>query len=664
MTYFNLKTEAHPTGDQPEAIRQLTKGFEKEYSSQVLLGVTGSGKTFTMANVIQNIQRPTLVISHNKTLAAQLFSEFKSYFPDNAVEYFISYYDYYLPESYIPQTDTYIAKDASINEEIERHRLSASASLMSRRDVIIVASVSCIYGLGSPQDFADMSIKIDENSNIEREELLRELVKIQYERNDTAPDEGQFRVRGDTVDVYLSYKKEFVRIEFWGDEIEEIKIFDAITEKNIDTVNSVFIPPAKHFVVPPDRFSKIENDIHKEMEEQVKFFEKNNRLVEAQRIYQRTTYDLEMLKEIGYCSGIENYARYLSGRAAGSRPYCLLDYLPDDFVLFIDESHVTIPQLRAMYNADRSRKETLVEHGFRLPSALDNRPLSFDEFNNVTKETCYVSATPGDYELNRSSQVVEQVVRPTGLLDPEIEVRSLDTQIDDIIKEIKQRVEEEERVLVTTLTKKSSERLADYLSDIGIKAKYLHSEIDAIQRVKILTDLRKAEFHCLIGVNLLREGLDLPEVALVGILDADKEGFLRSERSLIQVAGRAARNVKGKVILYANKITPSIRKIIDITNKRREKQKAYNEKYGITPETIQKQIKEDIAGYRERKGENEGYSVDVDSKNKDVSQIINSLEKEMMEASESLEFERAAYIRDTINKIKDGKELDEIFKNE
>ena len=661
---FKLETDYKPSGDQPKAIESLVKGLHRQSDTkQILLGVTGSGKTFTMANVIQQVQRPVLVLSHNKTLAAQLYSEFKSFFPENAVEYFISYYDYYLPEAYIPQTDTYIAKDASINDEIERLRLSATISLMTRQDVIIVASVSCIYGLGSPKDFKEMSINLKYGDRIDRKDFIAKLIDIQYDRNDTATHEGQFRVRGDVVDVYSAHKKEFIRIEFWDNEIEKISRFEAISNHKLDDLKEIIIPPVKQFVLPKEKIEAAENRILEEMKEQVRFFENNNLLVEAQRIYQRTTYDLEMLKEIGYCSGIENYSRQLANRPAGSRPYCLIDYFPKDFLTIIDESHVTIPQVRAMYKADRSRKQTLVDHGFRLPSALDNRPLNFDEFNSLTSSTVYVSATPGDYEFEVAGQPIEQVVRPTGLLDPEIDVRPLEGQIDDVIAEIKERANKKERVLVTTLTKKSSERLADYLQDLDIKAKYLHSEIDAIQRVEILTALRKAEFDCLIGVNLLREGLDLPEVSLVAILDADKEGFLRSERSLLQVAGRAARNVDGKVILYADKITKSIDRLLTISKKRRTKQQAYNKKYNITPKTIVKDIREDLAPYSSKSKMETFYISDEQSSYGDSSKdLINALEKEMLTAAAALEFERAAQIRDKIKSIQEGEILNDAFK--
>ncbi len=652
---FKLTSDYQPTGDQPEAIEKLYDGIKNGESRQVLLGVTGSGKTFTMAKVIEKYQKSVLVISHNKTLAAQLYSEFKAFFPKNSVEYFISYYDYYLPESYSPQTDTYIAKDASINEEIERLRLSATTSLLTDKDVIIVASVSCIYGLGSPDDYKLMSISLKEGMKVSRKELLNSLINIQYERNDTAPESGQFRVRGDVIDIHLPHKKnEFIHIEIWDDEIEKLTLNNNINGSVAEKLKSIIIPPVKHFVLPKEKIEEAETSILEELKERVKYFESKNMLIEAQRIYQRTKYDLEMMKEIGYCSGIENYSRHLSGREPGTRPYCLMDFLEKNFLLIIDESHVSLPQIRAMYNADRSRKQVLVVHGFRLPSALDNRPLNFEEFNSFSFKCIYVSATPGDYELEISSSIVEQIVRPTGLLEPEIEIRPIEGQIDDAIAEIRKKSAVNERVIITTLTKKSSEKLCDYFKELGIKSKYLHSEINALERVEILTALRKSEFDCLIGVNLLREGLDLPEVSMVLILDADKEGFLRSEKSLIQVSGRAARNEHGKVILYADKITPSIKKLIDITEKRRAKQIEYNKQHNIIPKTIYKEIREDIAPYskseviREKLGLKEKY----DPHSIDNSELITVLETEMLQAAETLEFERAALLRDRIKEIK------------
>lgn len=683
MSLFQLVSEYAPSGDQPAAIKALADGLKSGRHFQTLQGVTGSGKTFTLANVIAQLDRPVLVLSHNKTLAAQLYSEFKAFFPHNAVEYFISYYDYYLPESYIPQTDTYIAKDASINENIERLRLSATASLIERRDVIVVASVSCIYGLGSPSDYEDMCIELRTGMEMNRDVLLEHLVAIQYTRNDLAPEKAEFRVRGDCVDVFLAQKEEFTRIEFWGDTIESISRCDMTTGKVLAKLQKTFIFPSKLFVMPQEKLDAATSSILAEMKERVKELEGQNKLVEAQRLFQRVNYDLEMMREIGYCSGIENYSRHLAGRAPGSRPYCLLDFFQKDFITMIDESHVTIPQVQAMYRADRNRKVTLVEHGFRLPSALDNRPLKFEEFEKLTGDTVYVSATPADYELQKSGgTVIEQVVRPTGLLDPEVEIRPLGSQVDDVMEEIRKTAALGGRTIVTTLTKKSAERLADYLSELGMRVKYLHSEIDAIERVRILSELRDGAFDCLIGINLLREGIDLPEVRLVAILDADKEGFLRSERSLIQVAGRAARNAEGRVILYADIITDSIKKLLKVTKERRAKQIAYNEAHHITPKTIIKKkretIEETIFGYDESKEENKTFLTVAEGRARytagsgcgkkkaentksapplsqmDVTEIISELEREMMEAAEALEFERAAELRDKIRKIEKG----------
>ena len=649
---FKLVSDFKPSGDQPAAISKLVAGLNPDRSGQscqTLLGVTGSGKTFTLANTIAEVNRPVLVLSHNKTLAAQLFSEFKAFFPHNAVEYFVSYYDYYLPEAYLPQTDTYIAKDASINEEIERLRLSATASLIERRDVIIVASVSCIYGLGSPEDYEFMCVTVEKNMQLERNELLHSLIDIQYERNDTAPVKGQFRVRGDSVDVFSPQRDEFIRIEFWGNTVENISKHDPVTGNKIEIKERAVLFPCRHFVMPAERIAKACAAIEKEMRERVAYFEKENLLVEAQRIYQRTIYDIEMMKEIGYCSGIENYSRHLSERTPGARPFCLIDFFPDDFITIIDESHVTLPQVKAMYKADRSRKQTLVDHGFRLPSALDNRPLQFDEFQELTGDTIFVSATPGDFEQELSGPPIYQVVRPTGLLDPVIEIRPLEGQVDDLMDEVRNYAARNERVLVTTLTKKSAERLTDYLKDVDLKVKYIHSELDALQRVKILHELRKGHFDCLIGINLLREGIDLPEVALVAILDADKEGFLRSERSLIQVAGRAARHVNGRVILYADKITDSIKKLCETSEARRELQIEYNKKYGITPKSIVKEIRDDV-------GPTLGTSVheassEYNGSEEDPLALIAELEKDMLEAAEALEFERAADLRDMIREL-------------
>ncbi|MDX9981443.1 MAG: excinuclease ABC subunit UvrB, partial [Lentisphaeria bacterium] len=585
MDGFKLHAEYRPAGDQPEAIAALSAGVRRGERFQTLLGVTGSGKTFTMANAIADLGRPVLVVSHNKTLAAQLYSELKSFFPENAVEYFVSYYDYYQPEAYIPQTDTYIAKDASINDELEKLRLAATSSLLQRRDVIVVASVSCLYGLGSPEDFAAMQAKVCIDGELVRDELLRRLVEIQYERNDVAPSRGMFRAAGDTVDIYPSSRDDYLRVEFWGDVVDRVTRRDSLTHAVLEEVPEAVVFPAKHFVLPQERIDAAKGAILAELDEQVLQFERKGLLVEAQRLHQRTMYDLEMLSEIGYCSGIENYSRHLAGREPGSRPYTLIDYFPDDFLTVIDESHVTLPQVRAMFHADRSRKQVLVDNGFRLPSALDNRPLSFAEFEDLQKHIVFVSATPGPYELERTTPV-EQVVRPTGLLDPAIEVRPLETQIDDVIHEIRACAERGERVLVTTLTKRTSEDLADYLRDLNVRARYLHSELDAIERVEVLRALRSGDFDCLVGINLLREGLDLPEVALVAVLDADKEGFLRSETSLLQTAGRAARNVQGRVILYAERVTDSMRRVIETTVRRRAKQEVYNREHGIVPRTV------------------------------------------------------------------------------
>ena len=668
---FKLVSEFGPAGDQPAAIAGLLKGFEQHERYQTLLGVTGSGKTFTLANAISQLDRPVLVLSHNKTLAAQLYSEFKSFFPENAVEYFISYYDYYLPESYIPQTDTYIAKDAGINENIERLRLSATASLLERRDVIIVASVSCIYGLGAPADYQSMCVNVHAGQSISRNELLRLLVGIQYERNDIGPEKGQFRVKGDTVDVFEPQRQEFVRITFWGDEIENVSRHECITGKLKSRVDKALLFPCKHFVMPPDRVETSIQRIRKEMKERVAWFESEGRLIEAQRIYQRVTYDLEMIREIGYCSGIENYSMYFSERLPGSRPYCLFDFFPKDFITVVDESHVTIPQLGAMYKADRSRKQTLVDYGFRLPSALDNRPLTFAEFENLHGDLVFVSATPGNYEKEHCPEPVEQIIRPTGLLDPMVEIRPLEGQIDDVMAEIRASAERGERVLVTTMTKKNAERLADYLNNLGLKTSYLHSELDALERVRVLAKLRNGDFDCLIGINLLREGIDLPEVALVAILDADKEGFLRSERSLIQVAGRAARNSQGRVILYADRITNSIQALINTSDTRRKKQQQYNIEHNVTPTTIvntnritimdavsagdgkdKKHSYEDVAekvfGVRETPA---GYAGGSDLTADEFQELVKELEQEMLDAAASLEFERAADLRDKIKVI-------------
>ncbi|MDQ0290282.1 excinuclease ABC subunit UvrB [Oligosphaera ethanolica] len=647
---FIVHSEYQPAGDQPQAIDALARGIERGDRYQTLLGVTGSGKTFTLANMIAKVQRPTLVVSHNKTLAAQLYSELKSFFPENAVEYFVSYYDYYQPEAYIPQTDTYIAKDSAINDGLERLRLAATGALLERRDVIVVASVSCLYGLGSPEDFSDMRAKVLVSQDLSRDELLRKLVEIQYTRNDIAPERGQFRAAGDTLEIYPSHREDFLRVEFWGDTVERVTRHDPTTRKMTEDLQEAIIFPAKHFVLPQERVKAAEASILQELDEQVAKFERENHLVEAQRIHQRTTYDMEMLKEIGYCSGIENYSRHLTGRAPGSRPYTLVDYFPDDFVTIIDESHATLPQVQAMARADRNRKQTLVDNGFRLPSALDNRPLTFEEFSDLQHNIVFVSATPSDYEMSLTTPV-EQVVRPTGLLDPEVEVRPLADQVDDVIEEIRLRAARNERVLVTTLTKRMAEDLSDYLRKLDVRSRYLHSDLDAIERVDILRSLRAGEFDCLVGINLLREGLDLPEVSLVAVLDADKEGFLRSERSLIQTAGRAARNEGGKVILYADKITDSMQRMITLTQDRREKQKAYNAENGITPTTIRRNIQTSLRIYEEAE-RTVADTIGEEESVYDVLETIRQLEQEMQEAAATLEFERAAMLRDQIIKLK------------
>jgi len=656
MSDFELQAKFKPQGDQPQAIRELSDGIGRGLKHQTLLGVTGSGKTFTMANVIANINKPTLVISHNKTLAAQLYGEFKAFFPKNAVEFFISYYDYYQPEAYVPSSDTYIEKDASINEEIDRLRLKATSSLLSRKDVIIVASVSCIYGLGSPKDYQDLLVIARKGEHIERNKLLLKLVDIQYSRNDFDFQRGTFRVRGDVVDVFPAYEEDAIRIEFFGNEIDNIARIDVLTGVVKEELQLAIIYPARHFVTTEDKMSTAMQLIREELKEQLSYLRKYNKLLEAQRLEMRTNYDLEMMEEIGYCSGIENYSRHISGREPGQPPYTLLDFFPDDFLVFIDESHQSIPQIRAMYNGDRSRKETLVEHGFRLPSALDNRPLKFHEFEDKIKRMIYVSATPAEYELQKSAGIiVEQVIRPTGLIDPEIEVRPIATQIDDLIAEIRERVAVKERTLVTTLTKRMAEDLSDYLKGMNIRVRYLHSEIDALERVDILRDLRLAEFDVLVGINLLREGLDLPEVSLVAILDADKEGFLRSYVSLMQTAGRAARNIGGKVIFYADVMTESMKKTIDETNRRRAKQLDYNKEHGITAQTIYKSAEEilattSVADVRHRLQKIAEPKFEYG--NLDREELLERLEQEMQAAAANLEFERAATIRDEIKRLK------------
>ena len=657
MPDFKVVSEYQPSGDQPGAIRALAEGIENGLKEQVLLGVTGSGKTFTMAKVIEAVQRPTLVLAHNKTLAAQLCAEFKEFFPNNAVEYFVSYFDYYQPEAYIPHTDTYIAKDAATNEEIDRLRLSATCALLERRDVIVVSSVSCIYGLGEPDDFAKMVVSLRVGAQWDRDELLRRLVEIRYERNDIAFERNMFRVRGDTVELYPAYYKDHaIRVEFFGDEIDRISDFNPVTGTVNRVLNHIAIYPASHYVTTKEKMDRAIGEIRRELEEQVQVFTDNNQLVEAQRIRQRTEYDMEMMAELGYCSGIENYSRIISERPAGSAPMTLLDFFPDDFLLFVDESHVTLPQVRAMYNGDRARKDSLVKYGFRLPCAYDNRPLKFEEFEGRIGQAVFVSATPGPYERERADQVVEQVIRPTGLLDPKVEVRPVTGQIDDLMEEIRARSAKNERVLVTTLTKKMAEDLTEYLKNAGIRVRYMHSDVQTIERMEIIRDLRLGEFDVLVGINLLREGLDLPEVSLVAILDADKEGFLRSETSLIQTIGRAARNAEGLVIMYADEITPSMRAAIDETQRRRSIQNAYNQAHGIVPKTIIKGVREVLEISKTAEGESTGRGR---KKRKLTDQEraaeIAKLEKEMKEASKMLEFEYAAVLRDRIIELRGEK---------
>ena len=654
MPKFEVVSEYKPAGDQPEAIEALSRGIELGLDEQTLLGVTGSGKTFTMAKIIEQVQRPTLVLAHNKTLAAQLCAEFKEFFPNNAVEYFVSYYDYYQPEAYIPHTDTFIEKDSAINEEIDRLRLSATASLLERRDVIVVSSVSCIYGLGEPEDFAAMMVSLRVGAEIKIEELLKRLVAIRYERNDIAFDRNMFRVRGDTVEIWPAYWKDTaIRVEFFGDEIDRLSEINVVTGTPIRRLTNIPIWPATHYVTPKEKMDAAIQEIYREMEERVSFFEGENKLVEAQRLKQRTMYDIEMMQELGYCSGIENYSRVIEGRPVGSPPHTLLDYFPKDFVLFIDESHVTLPQVRAMYNGDRARKTTLVDYGFRLPCAYDNRPLKFEEFGKRVNQVVYVSATPGEYERTRSGQIVEQVIRPTGLLDPNIEVRPVEGQIDDLIGEINLRTARKERVLVTTLTKRMAEDLTSYLQNAGIKVRYMHHDIDAMERMEIIRDLRLGVFDVLIGINLLREGLDLPEVSLVAILDADKEGFLRSETSLIQTIGRAARNAEGLVIMYADTVTPSMARAIGETERRREKQDAFNKAHGIVPKTVIKSVRDllDLSGQEEKDAPARRGAAPAMSRQEKAEKIAK-LEKQMKEAAKMLEFELAAALRDQIIELR------------
>src|SRR5207342_1701199 len=664
---FQLKAPFEPAGDQPQAIKELVAGLRAGRKEQVLMGVTGSGKTYTMANVIQQVQRPTLVLSHNKTLAAQLFSEFKEFFPYNSVSYFVSYYDYYQPEAYIPQRDIYIEKDASINEEIDRMRLATTSSLVSRRDVIVVASVSCIYGLGSPADYKAMMVGISVGDVLDRDAMLGKLVDIQYERNDTDPSRGKFRVRGDSVEIWPSYEEFAYRLEFWGDEVERLSIINPTSGEVIDKLESIYIYPAKHFVLPEERIHQAVDNIRAELRERLELFKSQGKLLEAQRLSARTRYDIEMMMEMGYCPGIENYSRPLSGRNPGEPPYTLFDFFPKDYLLIVDESHASVPQVGAMFNGDQSRKVTLVEHGFRLPSALDNRPLRFKEWQERVNQVVYVSATPGPFELEKTGgEVVEQVVRPTGLLDPVIEVVSARGQVPHLLGQIRERAAVGERTLVTALTKRLAEDLAAYFTDEGVLCKWLHSELDAFERVELLRDLRLGKFECLVGVNLLREGLDLPEVSLVAILDADKEGFLRSETSLMQTIGRAARNVNAKVILYADRMTDSMQRAIDETERRRKLQEIYNTKHGITPETIKKAIHRGIESEAMAHAQANAAVGRTDETQYITEEYISELEAEMYAAAEAMEFERAAIIRDRIEQIRDqvGKPMSAVREKE
>ena len=660
MNEFKLKAPYEPTGDQPQAIAELVKGFKEGNQCQTLLGVTGSGKTFTMANVIQQLQKPTLVIAHNKTLAAQLYGEFKEMFPDNAVEYFVSYYDYYQPEAYVPSSDTYIAKDSSVNEEIDKLRLSATAALIERRDVIVIASVSCIYGLGEPENFEQMMVSLRPGMEKDRDEVLRQLIDIQYDRNDMDFKRGTFRVRGDTVEIVPADRGDTaIRVEFFGDEIDRISEIDMLTGEVKNTLNHIAIFPASHYVVPKERMEKAIRNIEIELEEQVKYFKAEGKLLEAQRIAERTNFDIEMMRETGFCSGIENYSRHLAGLAPGQPPNTLMDYFPDDFIIMIDESHKTVPQIGGMYHGDQSRKRTLVEYGFRLPSALDNRPLSFDEFESKIDQVMFVSATPGKYEEEHELLRAEQVIRPTGLFDPEVEVRPVEGQIDDLIGEVNKEIANKHKILITTLTKRMAEDLTDYMRELGIRVRYLHSDIDTLERTEIVRDMRLDVFDVLVGINLLREGLDIPEITLVAILDADKEGFLRSETSLIQTIGRAARNAEGHVIMYADTITASMRAALDETQRRREVQMAYNEEHGITPKTIQKAVRDLIAVSKKVAASEVQMEKDPESMSeKELEKLIKELEKQMKKAAADLNFEAAAELRDKLIELK--KTLQEI----
>lgn len=650
---FKIKSDFKPTGDQPEAIKSIVDSINRNEKFSTLLGVTGSGKTFTMANIIQQVKKPTLIMAHNKTLAAQLYSEFKEFFPDNAVEYFVSYYDYYQPEAYVAHSDTYIEKDASINDEIDKLRHSATASILERRDTIIISSVSCIYGLGDPKDYKELMLSIRPGMQRDRDDVIKRLIEIQYERNDINFTRGTFRVRGDILEIFpASNDEKAIRIEFFGDEVDRITEIDYVTGKIVGTRNHVVIFPASHYVTTPERIEKAIVEIENELQEQIKFFKENDRLLEAQRIEQRTKYDIEMLKEIGFCQGIENYSRHITGRSEGERPYTLMDFFPDDYLIIVDEAHVTIPQVRGMYAGDRSRKTSLIENGFRLPSALDNRPLNFQEFEGNINQMLFVSATPGPYEIQHSETIAEQIIRPTGLLDPIVEVRPINNQIDDLVGKITKTIEKNERVLITTLTKKMSEDLTNYLKEIGIKVKYLHSDIVTLERTEIIRDLRLGKFDVLVGINLLREGLDIPEVSLIAILDADKEGFLRSETALIQTIGRAARNENGRVIMYADRITDSMQNAIDETKRRRDIQNLYNEEHNIIPKTIQKNIRDSIEATKVAEEEVVYGISDTDDKD-EIRANIDKLKSEMMEAAQNLQFERAAELRDKVKQLEE-----------